>query len=85
VQIAGRLSKAGKPIYVPFNAVAMAIFKRRYEAVDKDGEDRAGGHQGAFRQARTSRHARRLLSHHEALWAAVDYASRVSVGPALTA
>lgn len=38
VQIAGRLTKTGKPIYVPLNPVAMAILKRRYEAVDKDGK-----------------------------------------------
>jgi integrase len=38
VQIAGRLTKTGKPIYVPLNSVAMAILKRRYEAVDKEGK-----------------------------------------------
>jgi integrase len=38
VQIAGRLTKTGKPIYVPLYPVAMAILKRRYEAVDRDGK-----------------------------------------------
>jgi hypothetical protein len=38
VQIAGGLTKTGKPIYVPLNSVAMAILKRRYEAVDKEGK-----------------------------------------------
>ena len=38
VRIAGRLTKTGKPIYVPLNSVAMAILKRRYEAVGKDGK-----------------------------------------------
>jgi integrase len=38
VRIAGRFTKTGKPIYVPLNSVTMAILKRRYEAVDRDGK-----------------------------------------------
>src|SRR5258708_38942852 len=38
VQIAGRFTKTGKPIYVPLNSVARAILKQRYEAVDKEGK-----------------------------------------------
>jgi len=37
VRIAGQKTKTGKPIYVPLNATAMAILKRRREAVDRRG------------------------------------------------
>jgi integrase len=35
VRIAGQKTKTGKPIYVPLNATAMGILKRRREAVDR--------------------------------------------------
>lgn len=35
VRIAGKQTKTGKPIYVPLNATAMAVLKRRREAADR--------------------------------------------------
>lgn len=38
VQIAGRFTKTGKPIYVPLNSVALGILKRRHAAKDRHPE-----------------------------------------------
>lgn len=38
VEIAGRLTKTGKKIYVPLNSVAMEVLKRRYAAKDRHPE-----------------------------------------------
>lgn len=38
VQIAGRMTKTGKPIYVPLNSVALEVLKRRYAAKDRHPE-----------------------------------------------
>jgi integrase len=38
VEIAGRLTKTGKKLYVPLNSVAMDILKRRYAAKDRHPE-----------------------------------------------